>query len=238
MTVLKRAAAALLATTALAAVSSPSLAQDFKGKSAGDILIRGRALAVMPQEKGSLYAGAPVNAGIGEAEVDNDYIPELDFTYFFTDNIAAELIAGTSRHRVKGVMNSSFSSALGSSVDVGKVSLLPPTLTVQYHFFPKERVSPYIGAGVNYTLFYKEDAANSVNANGIAVTETDYKNKFGWALQAGVDVALVGNWSLNFDVKKIFLKTDVTAQTNLGVPVTSSVRLDPWLVGVGVGYRF
>jgi len=234
MTFLKRAAAALLATTALAAVSTPSLAQDFKGKSAGDILIRGRAVGVLPQEKGTLNAGAPVNAGIGEANVGNDYIPELDISYFFTDNIAAELIAGTSRHKVSG----SILPALGSSVDVGKVSLLPPTLTVQYHFLPKNRVSPYVGAGINYTLFYNEDAANTRNAAGLAVTNTDYKNKFGWALQAGVDVALVGNWSLNFDVKKIFLKTDVTAQTNLGVPVRSSVRLDPWLVGVGVGYRF
>ena len=234
MTFLKRAAAALLATTALAAVSSPSLAQDFKGKSAGDILIRARGLAVMPQESGTLYAGAPVNGNIGSANVGNDYIPELDFSYFITDSIALELIAGTSRHKVSG----SLLPALGSSIDVGKVSLLPPTLTAQYHFFTKERVSPYVGAGINYTLFYKEDAANTPNSGGLRITDTDYKNRFGWALQAGVDVAITGNWSLNFDVKKIFLKTDVTAKVNNAIPVTSKVTLDPWLVGVGVGYRF
>ncbi|MFP3480474.1 OmpW family outer membrane protein, partial [Burkholderia sp. SIMBA_057] len=88
--------------------------------------------------------------------------------------------------------------------------LLPPTLTAQYHFFPKERVSPYVGAGINYTLFYREDAANKANGIGLRITDTDYENRFGWALQAGVDVALTGNWSLNLDVKKIFLKTDVT----------------------------
>ena len=232
MTFLKRAAAVLLATTALAAVSSPSLAQDFKGKSAGDILIRGRAVAVLPQEKGTLDAGAPFNSGIGQANVGNDYIPELDISYFFADNIAAELIAGTSRHKVSG------SLITGNNINIGKVSLLPPTLTAQYHFFPKERVSPYIGAGINYTLFYNEDAANSRNADGFSVTSTNYKNAFGWALQAGVDVALVGNWSLNFDVKKIFLKTDVTASVNNAVSVKSDVRIDPWLVGIGVGYRF
>lgn len=232
MTFLKRAAAALLATSAIVAVSSPSLAQDFKGKSAGDIVVRVRGLAVVPQESGDLKLNGTTN--IGEANVKNDYIPEIDFSYFFTDNIAAELIAGTSRHSVNG----SISSGLGGSVDIGKVSLLPPTLTAQYHFFTKERVSPYIGAGINWTLFYNEDAANKANGIGLAITHTDYKNRFGFALQAGVDVALVGNWSLNFDVKKIFLKTDVTAQTNLGPVVNSSVRLDPWLVGVGVGYRF
>ncbi len=231
MTFLKRAAAALLATTALAAVSSPSLAQDFKGKSAGDIVIRARGLAVLPQEDGKLKLNGATD--IGEANVGNDYIPELDFSYFVTDNIALELIAGTSRHKVSGSLN-----GLGNSVDIGKVSLLPPTLTAQYHFFTKERVSPYIGAGINYTLFYREDAAKTPNGIGLAITNTDYENRFGFALQAGVDVAVSGPWSVNFDVKKIFLKTDVTAQTNLGPVVKSKVHLDPWLLGVGVGYRF
>lgn len=234
MSILSRAAAALLATSAIVALSSPSLAQDFKGKSAGDIVVRARGLAVLPQEKGDLYAGAPVNSNIGDASVGNDYIPEVDFTYFFTDNIAAELIAGTSRHRVKG----NLVSALGNSIEIGKVSLLPPTLTVQYHFLSKERISPYVGAGINYTLFYREDEANSANSAGLRITDTNYKNAFGFALQAGVDVALTGAWSLNLDVKKIFLKTDVTASVNGAIPVTSKVTIDPWLVGVGVGYRF
>ncbi|WP_247894482.1 OmpW/AlkL family protein [Azospirillum sp. B510] len=235
MTILSRAAAALLATSALVAIASPSLAQDFKGKSAGDIVVRARGLAVLPQEKGDIKNSALGN--LGSAKVGNDFIPEVDFSYFFTDNIAAELIAGTSRHRVKG----NLISAVGGSTEVGKVSLLPPTLTLQYHFLPKERISPYVGAGVNYTLFYNEDAANNPNSAGLRITDTNYKNRFGWALQAGVDVALTGNWSLNVDVKKIFLKTDVTANARLGaavVPVSSKVTLDPWLVGVGVGYRF
>jgi outer membrane protein len=231
MSILSRAAAALLATSALVAISSPSLAQDFKVKSAGDIVIRARGLAVLPQEKGTLNNTSLGN--IGTVDVGNDYIPEVDFSYFFTDNIAAELIAGTSRHKVKGNLN-----GLGNSIEIGKVSLLPPTLTVQYHFLPKERISPYVGAGVNYTLFYNEDAAKTANSAGLSVTKTDYKNRFGFALQAGVDVALTGAWSLNLDVKKIFLKTDVTASVNGALPVTSKVTLDPWLVGVGVGYRF
>ncbi|KAA0685454.1 OmpW family protein [Azospirillum sp. YIM DDC1] len=232
MTFLKRAAAALLATTALAAVSSPSLAQDFKGKSAGDILVRARALAVIPQENGDLIGGGPFGgSNIGSVDIENDYIPELDVSYFITDNIALELIAGTTRHKVSG------SLITGNDIDVGKVSLLPPTLTAQYHFFTKERVSPYVGAGINYTWFYDETAARSTNADGFTTNTVDYKNRFGWALQAGVDVALTGNWSLNLDVKKIFLKTDVTANVS-GVPVTSDVKIDPWLIGIGVGYRF
>ncbi|WP_451993269.1 OmpW/AlkL family protein [Azospirillum argentinense] len=191
-----------------------------------------RALAVIPQENGDLIGGGPFGgSNIGSVDIENDYIPELDVSYFITDNIALELIAGTTRHKVSG------SLITGHDIDVGKVSLLPPTLTAQYHFFTKERVSPYVGAGINYTWFYDETAARSTNADGFTTNTVDYKNRFGWALQAGVDVALTGNWSLNLDVKKIFLKTDVTANVS-GVPVTSDVKIDPWLIGIGVGYRF
>ena len=224
MTVLKRAAAALLATTAIAAFASTASAQEFKGKQAGDIIVRARALAVMPQEKADVNIAA-TGAKLGTASDDNAYIPEVDLSYFITNNIALELIAGTSRHTVNA------DTALGH-VNVGKVSLLPPTLTAQYHFLPTSRVSPYVGAGINGTLFYREDAAGGV------VNINDYKNRFGWALQAGTDVFLTDKILLNFDVKKIFLKTDLTANTSLGIPLKSKVTLDPWLVGVGIGYKF
>ncbi|HYD71379.1 OmpW family protein [Azospirillum sp.] len=221
MTFLKRAAAALLATTAVAAFATTATAQDFKGKSAGDILVRARIVGAIPQEKADLTLGG---ANIGKGHVENGWTPELDFSYFFTDNIAAELIAGTTRHKIKA------STILGE-VDVGKTWLLPPTLTVQYHFFTKERVSPYVGAGINYSLFYSKSAAGGV-AQSLSL-----KNRFGWALQAGVDVAVGGPWSINLDVKKIFVKTDLDVGTPLG-NIHSNVRLDPWVVGVGVGYRF
>jgi outer membrane protein len=147
-------------------------------------------------------------------------VPEVDFTYFVTDNIALELIAGTTRHDV---------SHTPTGIDLGKVSLLPPTLTLQYHFMPKERLSPYVGAGVNYTIFYNEDAP------GGAVTSIDYDNSFGWALQAGVDYAIADRWYVNLDVKKLFLSTDVSIN---GGAINAKVDLDPWLFGVGVGYRF
>ena len=146
-------------------------------------------------------------------------MPEVDFTWFVTDNIALELIAATTRHDVSH-------NIAGS---LGKVSLLPPTLTLQYHFMPKERLSPYIGAGINYTIFYNEDAP------GGAVTSIDYDDSFGWALQAGVDYAVSDNWYVNADIKKIFLSTDVSIN---GGAITADVDLDPWIVGFGVGYKF
>ncbi len=215
---LKAAGAAAILVAAAAASIAPASADDmgFKGKSAGDILIRGRIVGVVPDEdvkSGSLP---------GEGKVDNDVIPEVDFSYFITDNIALELIAGTSKHDVKWNTGS-------SEVDLGSVRLLPPTLTAQYHFLTKQRFSPYVGAGVNYTFFYDEKSG--------AAQSIDYENGFGLALQAGFDYAISGPWSLNVDIKKLYLNTDITTNVG-GTTHKADADLDPWLFGIGIGYRF
>lgn len=195
-------------------------AQDFQGKSAGDFRLRARGILIAPEEDSSIDVIG------GDADVGDAFVPELDISYFVTDNIAFELIAATARHEVEAS-----GTAIGE-VDLGHLWLLPPTLTAQYHFTPKQAVSPYIGAGLNYTFFYNEDEGSDPRVNDI-----DYDNSLGYALQAGVDFALTGAWSINIDVKKIFLNTDVTVDTALG-RVDADVDIDPWIVGVGIGYTF
>ncbi|WP_219821623.1 OmpW/AlkL family protein [Sneathiella aquimaris] len=213
----KMTAFSLSALLALATLggATPVLAKD-----AGDILVRVRGLAVVPDE------GGTTDAIGGSASIDNSVVPEIDFTYFFTENIAAELILATTPHDVS-VSNTS----LGRNVDLGDVWLLPPTLTVQYHFMPKKAFSPYIGAGLNYTFFLNEDKGNDP-----AVTSVDYEDNFGYALQAGFDYKIDDRWSFNFDVKKLFLETSVTV--NNGSINARDVDIDPWIVGIGFGYRF
>lgn len=205
-----------LALGAALAVASPVQAEDFKPKSAKTIVVRARALAVIPDEGGKVETAAGADTGLRVNGIGNDVIPELDLTYFLTDNIAIEAIAGTNGHSVKA-----------SGVDLGNVRMLPPTITLQYHFFPKERVSPYIGAGINYTFMFTTSTGQ--------VNKVEYDNTFAPALQAGVDVALTGNWSLNLDVKRLFMNTDVKVN---GGALKANVDIDPWLVGIGVGYRF
>ena len=188
-------------------------------------MIRVRGIAVVPNESADLSAGgAPIAGGV---EIDDSIVPELDISYFFTDNIAAELILATAPHDVTAT-----NVGGGGDVDLGDVWLLPPTLTLQYHFMPQTMVKPYIGGGVNYTVFYNEDTPS-----GGVVRDIDYDDSFGFVLQAGVDVALTENWSLNLDVKKLFLETDVAVRTAAGT-VNAEVDIDPWIFGVGVGYRF
>jgi len=174
-------------------------------------LIRVRGIYVSPDESASVRGLA------GSVEADGSLVPELDISYFFTDNIAAELILATSNHDMSAT----------AGVDLGDVWVLPPTLTLQYHFSPKETFRPYVGAGINYTIFYGEDKG--------AVASIDYEDGFGYALQAGADFGLGNQWVFNLDVKKLWLNTDVTIN---GGAITADVDLDPWIFGAGFGYRF
>ncbi len=152
-----------------------------------------------------------------DVDISTSYVPELDFTYFFNKNIAAELILGTSKHEVDV-----------EDTDLGSVWLLPPTLNLQYHFYAGD-LKPYIGAGVNYTIFYGVKSGD--------VVAMDYENSFGFSFQGGLDYSLSDKWFLNIDLKKILLSTDVNVDTGEGVlPV--DVDINPLVIGLGVGMKF
>ncbi|MER8415261.1 OmpW family protein [Mesorhizobium sp. M1342] len=180
--------------------------------------IRLRALGVIAEDSG--YVNRVPGSGLSFSDT---VPPELDISYFFTDNIAAELILGTTYANIEG------QGAIGGLGNIGKVWLLPPTLTLQYHFTNFGAFKPYVGAGVNYTIFYNQDAG-SVDALKV-------KNTFGTALQVGFDYMVDQHWGVNFDVKKLFLKPDFDVTVD-GAKLTGKAELDPWLIGAGVTYRF
>lgn len=210
---LGRFAAALAGALLVGLAASAAEAQ--QGKSAGDLLVRLRGIAVIPDDR------ARIEGIGGDTDLSNAVVPELDFTYFLTDNLALELILATTPHDID-VKN----SAIGDR-KIGEVWLLPPTLTLQYHFMPKEAFSPYLGAGVNYTWFYGIDEKEPID-------KIDIDPSFGWALQAGFDYRLADRWYLNVDVKKIFLDADA----EIDRAIDAEVEIDPWIFGLGIGYRF
>jgi outer membrane protein len=185
--------------------------------------VRLRAVGVAPDES------AKIGIIGGDVAISNALIPELDFTYFFTEHFAAELILGTAKHDVKAI------NTAAGDVNLGSVWLLPPTLTAQYHFYTSDQkvFKPYIGAGVNYTLFY--------NVKSGDVAGVDYDNALGYAAQVGFDLMLDDTFFINLDVKRLFLSTDVTVDaSNLapGLSIPAEVDINPWLIGVGVGMKF
>lgn len=197
----------LLSTTASAFADSPWL-------------IRLRGIGVLPETSSSTIS----TIGGKVTHISNAVVPELDFSYFFTDHIAAELILATTHNSVEA------SNTVLGNVDLGKVWVLPPTLTLQYHFFPQQKINPYVGVGVNYTHFY-----NITNGPGLSLT--NYSDSYGAALQLGTDIAINENWSINLDVKQVFMSSNV--HVNAGATqVSTKVTINPVIVGLGVGYRF
>lgn len=187
-------------------------------------MVRGRAVGAVPDESSDID---PIG---GAVDVSNDVTPEVDLSYFLNDHIALETILGTTNHDVDANETSA------GDLDVGEVSLIPATVTAQYHFQPDHWWKPYIGTGVSYGIFYDEDAPSS--GGGAGITDVDYQDSTGWALQSGVDIDLGRpGWALNLDVKKLFLQTDVEISSAAG-PVEADVDLDPWIFGIGVTYDF
>lgn len=200
----------LVAALIAAGVLSSSVAQAEEGS----FMVRVRAVDVLfdnGQKDG-------LDTVVGKIEADSRWIPELDLSYFFTKNIAAELVL-TYPQTVD--INA---AALGH---IGKIKALPPSLLVQYHFTDLGAFKPYVGLGVNYTLFFSRDNI----LGGAASVE---RSSVGLAAQVGFDYMFNKNWGLNLDVKYIQMETDVTVSgSKIG-----TLNLSPITAGAGVSYRF
>jgi outer membrane protein len=212
--------AAFLATTALPI--SESLALD-----KGDWLVRLRGIGVIPTDESGGISPDLLTSGLDPQPA---VVPEIDITYMATDSIGVELILATSPHDL---------DATGAIAGIGKAAetmLLPPTLLLQYHFNTKGKIRPYLGAGVNYTIPYFENADRSLEAV-LGPTSVSADNSLGWAIQAGVDYHINDNWFVNLDVKYIDLSVDVELNSR-GTVRTLDVEINPVIVGIGFGYRF
>lgn len=211
----KTTLSALIIGTVLGLAATPVMAKDL-----GDALskerfqVRARAIGVLANGDGRESV-----TGL-KTDVDNAYVPEVDLTYFVTNNVGLELIAATAEHTISAGTNT-----------LGDAWILPPTLTLQYHFTPDAQFSPYVGAGLNYSMFYGEDDAAGFN-------DLDVDGGVGYALQAGADYWINDNWGLNLDVKYIDLNVDVSVNSGATALSAGNVDLNPWIVGGGVSYRF
>lgn len=218
---------ALLAAVAAAAVGTPVLAQSAAGSNAdvwtppraGDWIVNGRVTDVFSQADDAITTAAGADSGL-HVDVGDSIMPTLGFTYFLTDHLAIEAILGATQHEIR---------AQGGATDVAvhETWVLPPVVTLQYRPLTEGRISPYVGAGVNYMVFF-----DGKDKNNFKVKLDD---GFGYALQAGADIGVKGPWSLNVDVKKVWFNTD--ADINDGA-LKSDVSLAPWVVSVGFGRKF
>ena len=208
-----------LALCGAVAIAGAASAEDFQGKHAGLFMLQTRITDVSPDAGESIQTAGGAATGL-KADVNASVVPTVGLVYFLTDHIAGELVLGTSKHDIKAVGGA-------TDVKVHDTWVLPPVVALQYHFAPAAKVSPYVGAGLNYMLFY-----GGKDHNGFKVK---LKDGVGYALQAGVDVATRDRWSVNLDVKKVYFNTRASIN---GGALTSKVNLDPWVLSAGVGYKF
>lgn len=200
---------AIIGLMAVAGLFSATVAQ-----AESPLLVRVRAVNVDFDNKQK--DGLPLG-GTTKVEADSRWIPEVDFSYFFTKNIAAELVLTYPQNvdiKVGGA-------------EAGHIKALPPSLLLQYHFTDLGAFKPYVGLGVNYTIFSKRK-----NILGGAAEVED--SSVGPVAQIGADYLIDRNWSVNLDVKYVKMGTDV----KVGGTKVGKVDLDPITYGIGVGYRF
>jgi outer membrane protein len=178
-------------------------------------MVRVRAIWIDPADKSDANAGADLPADV--IDVESKVAPDIDIEYFFTPNWSAELLLTIpQKHDVE----------IEGAGEIGSFKHLPPTLTVKYNFLPESAFRPYVGVGVNYTRIWDVDLLG-----GIADLD---KDSFGFAAQVGFDYKVTDQWFASFDAKWINIEADVKA----GGARLTTVKVDPLVIGVGVGYRF
>ena len=194
--------AALMASTA-----APALAQD-----KGDFLIGLGIGYVDPSEKS--------NTAAGRMDVDGNLRPTITVEYFIADRIGVELLAAWPfQHDVN----------LQGAGTVAEVKHLPPTLSLQYHFVNTSPVTPFIGAGINYTYFFDEDGTGA-----LAASKVDLDDSWGLALHAGIDYAINERSALRVDVRYIDIETD----TKVDGADIGKVKIDPWVFNLAYVMKF
>jgi outer membrane protein len=241
----------LMAISILAAASAASSAQAQTRSSDWQVRVGGAWINTDTSNDNLVFEGIELNNF--RANVGNKAGPVFNVTWFATPNIGIELLAAAPfKHGISG-------RGELSGLDLGSTKHLPPTLSVQYHFLPHSELRPYVGAGVNYTIFSSESVASGVHealiatANGATgsdfaggSTRMSIKDSYGLSFQAGVDLHFNKRWFVNFDARWISIDADARLKSRTTSASTGDTTLrsnldlsiDPWVYSATIGYRF
>lgn len=180
--------------------------------SAADWFVRGGLTNVNPKSDNGTVAAA-------NATIDSNTQLGLSFGYHLNPNVAIEVLAATPfKHEV----------ALNGAT-VAEFKHLPPTFSVQYYFNPEGKVSPFVGAGLNYTLTFSEK-----EKGGLVGSNIDIGNSFGLAAQAGLRFQVSEDWDMTVDARWM----DIDADVKLNGNDIGTANVDPMVYSVMLGKRF
>lgn len=195
---------------AIASISLPAFAQ-----SKGDWTLGVGVHQVKPKSDNGKLAG-----GTLPLDIDSDVKPTVTFEYFLADNLGLEVLAALPfKHdiEIKG---------LGK---VGSSKHLPPTVSLQYHFNSKGKVSPFLGAGINYTTFFSEDTTGP-----LAGSKLKLEDSWGLAAHAGLDFKVSERGAVRVDVRWM----DIDSKVKLDGAKLGTANIDPLVYGAAYVLKF
>ncbi len=205
-----------------------------------DIIVRAGVTTVSPQEDSGFVelngSTLSLSGGSSKLNVDDDTQLGLTVSYVIDNNWAVELLAATPfKHTASG-------SGELAGLDIAEVKQLPPTLSAIYYFDTSNSLKPYLGAGINYTVFFDEKLTNEADStlSGLGLTggDVELEDSWGLALQVGLDYEINNNWLVNASVRWIDINTEAEIVFDNGNKITADVEIDPIVYTISVGYRF
>ena len=221
----------LAAGALLALVASPALAYE-----AGTWVLRAGVGVVAPDSDNLV-----IDDGIDTTTIDVDDGTSLTLmgTYMFTPNWGFDVLASWPfNHDINVSITDNADPGFNPlSAKIGETDHLPPTFSIQYHFLPDGTLQPYVGAGLNYTTFFNTDVEQALT-DLTGVTDIDLDDSFGLALQLGADWTFGNRWLVNFDLRYIDIESDLTVSDGVDSAELGTVKIDPWVYSINLGYSF
>ena len=202
-----------LALATATVIAAPAFAQDNTDTASGKRFAVVGGIAHL-QPKG--------DAGAGIGDIDGDPAPTLSASWYLNDNFAVELWGAADKfnHRV----NSDTGAKLGT------VEQQPLALSAQYHFGRADSTfRPFVGVGYYESNFSNEDIPA---LDGLHVGVETAKGAIG---TVGVDMNINPTWFVRADARYLHARPELTVG---GQGSGSDLKLDPWVVGLGIGARF
>jgi len=211
-----------LSITILTSLGLSMAAASFSAQAiqAGDMFMRVTATQVDPSGSSGDFSGAP---GV-TPEADESTTLGFTFVYMMSNNLGIELLASLPfEHDITA-----------GGTEIASTKQLPPTVSIQYYFNPAEKFRPYVGAGLNYTIFFNDNINADVAADLGISSDLELDNSFGLAVQAGFDYDINEKWFVNADIRYINIETTAT-NSDVG---SADVDINPTVISLGVGYKF
>lgn len=169
---------------------------------------------VSPQSDNGVLAGA------FKSKINSDAEPTVTLGYKFTGNWSAEAWFPLTKFQHDVKLNGAKSATIKHS---------PLLLTAQYHFLPESTFQPFIGAGYGWV-----NVSDERTTGPIAGTNLNVKSSDGFVGQLGVDYYATPNIFIRADARYFDWKSKV----ELNGAGIGEAKVNPWIYGVSVGYRF